>query len=134
MAKNQIEEFVQSPEAMRLFQQERLILDATERICGFMEEKKMTRKALADSLGTSKSFITQLLDGSRNMTLRTLSDVFLALGFAVQIHPCSLAASIKSSIEFCVDLGDAEWADQPQGWGDLEELQSVTIQSGDIAA
>lgn len=98
MAKSQIELLVEDPEGMRLYQQERVILDTTERICEVMEEKAVTRKRLADTLGTSKSFITQLLDGSRNMTLRTLSDVFLALELAVHVQTGSLADSVKDPV------------------------------------
>jgi transcriptional regulator with XRE-family HTH domain len=116
MSKSQIENLVGSFEGMRAYQQERVILDTTERMCEVMEEKKITRKRLADRLGTSKSFVTQLLDGRRNMTLRTLSDVFLALGFAVHIQTGSLAASVKSSVELSVDVTGATWSEANEEW------------------
>ena len=116
MSKSQIEQLVDDVEGMRLFQQERLILDATERICEAMEKRGLTRKRLADALGTSKSFISQLLDGSRNMTLRTLSDVFCVLGEAVYVHTGSIAASVKSPVELSLDVGHPRWRDEKEGW------------------
>lgn len=50
-----------------------------------MEETQITRAELARRLGTSKGYVTQLLDGTANMTLRTVSDVFVALGR--EFHP-----------------------------------------------
>jgi len=116
MEKSLIEDLVDDAEGMRLFQEERLILAATELICEAMDEQGVTRKRLADMLGTSKSFVTQLLDGSRNMTLRTLADVFLALGFAVDIQRGSIAASVKTPVRLSVDLEDATWPEPQNGW------------------
>ncbi|MBW3600399.1 MAG: helix-turn-helix transcriptional regulator [Planctomycetes bacterium] len=80
MIKSQISEFVKDAHSLRLFEQERIILDVTERICEVMDANNLNRVQLATSLGKSKGYISQLLDGSANMTLRTMSDVFLALG------------------------------------------------------
>jgi len=109
MRKSQIEQLVEDAEGMRLFQQERVILDVTERICEIMEQRGITRKRLAEELGTSRSFVTQLLDGSRNMTLRTLSDVFLALGYAVHIQTGSVAVSVKAPVEVAAVSAKASW-------------------------
>lgn len=114
MSKSQIEQLVEGEEGMRLFQQERVILSATERICEAMEEKGINRKSLADALGTSKSFVTQLLDGTRNMTLRTLSDVFLVLGYAVDIYAEPVEESVRSPNEMVVDLEVPSWSETNQ--------------------
>ena len=74
-----------SPEARRLYEQERLILWATEAVAEAMAERDMTRAQLADALGTSRANVTQLLSGSRNMTLRTLAAV---------AHACEARAEI----------------------------------------
>ena len=139
MAESQIETFVEDHEGMRLFQQERLILAATERICEVMEQKDINRKRLAELLGTSKSFVTQLLDGSRNMTLRTLSDVFLALGYAVHIHTGSIAASFKSPVRLSVDIETATWGNPEPVWDATElntEMQPIedAEQIGELVA
>lgn len=112
MAKSHIEKLVETADGMRLYQQERLILDTTELICEVMEDNGINRTDLAKQLGKSKGFISQLLDGSQNMTLRTLSDVFLALGLAVHVETGPVEATIKSPVAFSVDVDDAVWADQ----------------------
>ncbi len=63
-----------------LWNQEAAILDATELLCQLMKEAGISRSDLAARMGTTKSNITQILDGSRNMTIRTLSDVMTHLG------------------------------------------------------
>jgi transcriptional regulator with XRE-family HTH domain len=75
-----IERFESTPEGKRLLAQERLILQATERILELMQQQNVTRTELARRLGKSKSWISQLLAGEANFTLRTLADVFAALG------------------------------------------------------
>ena len=63
-----------------LLNQEAAILDTTELICALMKEADISRSDLAARMGTTKSNITQILDGSRNMTIRTVSDVMTHLG------------------------------------------------------
>jgi cyanate lyase len=75
-----IERFASTPEGKQLLDQERLILQATERIVELMQEQNVTRTELAKRLGRTKGWISQLLAGETNFTLRTLADVFGALG------------------------------------------------------
>lgn len=78
--KTDYQEYAQAPEIARLLAQEELILDITEQICEFLEKEKISRADLARRLGKSKAFVTQLLGGGRNLTLRTLADVISVLG------------------------------------------------------
>jgi transcriptional regulator with XRE-family HTH domain len=73
----------------RLLAQERLILDATETIVGLLEEQGVSRQELAKRLGKSKGFVSQLLSGERNMTLRSLADLGHALGRSFSVVPNS---------------------------------------------
>ncbi|MBF0383299.1 MAG: helix-turn-helix transcriptional regulator [Magnetococcales bacterium] len=76
-----IEGWIQeSPENERALFQEDYILEVTEGIWEQMELKQVSKKELADKLGKSKAYITQILNGSRNMTLRTQADIAFALG------------------------------------------------------
>src|SRR3974377_1125834 len=77
--KTLIEKLTATPEGMRLYQQERAIQEATDLICEIMEEDGVSRAELARRLGKTKGYITQLLDGRTNMTVRTLSDVLSVL-------------------------------------------------------
>lgn len=68
-----------SDENARLVAQEVLITQVTEAIWKTMEEAGVSKAELAQRLGTTRGFISQVLSGSRNMTLRTLSDICFAL-------------------------------------------------------
>ena len=70
-----------------LLRQEELILEATERLASVMAEKEISKAELARRIGKSKSYVTQCLNGSSNLTLRTLADLFGALGYYVHIEP-----------------------------------------------
>jgi transcriptional regulator with XRE-family HTH domain len=70
----------------RILAQEELVLDATERVCAAMKDADVSRAELANRLGTTRGYVSQLLDGSRNMTLRTLSDLAFSLGMRFSVH------------------------------------------------
>jgi transcriptional regulator with XRE-family HTH domain len=78
----------------RLLDQERLILHATEAVVGLLAEQTVTRQELAARLGKSKGFVSQLLSGERNMTLRTLADLGHVLGFRFSVRPVPAAAGV----------------------------------------
>ena len=73
-------------ELLRLTNQEELILDVTELILEKMEYKQLSKSQLAEKLNTNKSHIAQLLRGSRNMTLRIVSDIFFELDCKIIIN------------------------------------------------
>lgn len=77
------DKLIETPEGRRAYRQEELILDVTERICELMEQQGVSRSELARRLGKTKGYVTQLLDGRTNMTIRTICDVFDALGRTV---------------------------------------------------
>ncbi|MEG5746603.1 helix-turn-helix transcriptional regulator [Enterobacter asburiae] len=58
---------------------ERLVYNTTEDILLAMQDAGVTKGELARKLGKSPSHVSQLLDGTRNMTLKTLSDISYAL-------------------------------------------------------
>ncbi len=69
----------------RLLEQESRILEATALIEELLEESGVNRKELAEKLGRSKGFVSHILAGDRNMTLRTLSDFAYALEHRVKM-------------------------------------------------
>lgn len=79
---NTLKEFVEENRA--LYQQEELLLEVTELLSSVMEDNGVSKAELARRLGRSKAFVTQCLGGGQNLTLRTLSDLFLALGYRLQ--------------------------------------------------
>lgn len=70
----------------RLVAEETLIFDATEEISRVLDQNSETTRAwLARRLGKSKGFVSQVLSGDRNMTLRTLAQIGHALDQRVEI-------------------------------------------------
>ena len=70
----------------KLFAQEGLLLAASEEIWRVMNRNLITKAELAKRIGCSRAHITMVLNGTRNMTLRTLSDIAKALGCDVAVR------------------------------------------------
>ena len=81
-----------SKEIRGIHEEERLVVEATEAIEHAMETRGVNRAALADLLGTSKANISQMLSGTRNMTLRTLGKIAFELDYRVQLDLAELEA------------------------------------------
>jgi transcriptional regulator with XRE-family HTH domain len=97
--KDKFEEFVANGERRRLFERESLAFDAAELISLLMEEKQVTKAELARRVGKTRGDITQLLNGSRNMTMHTLADLAFALGARIELkaRPCPRQQVEKSA-------------------------------------
>ena len=67
------------------FAEEELIVNVAEQIWAAMDTAHVNKSQLAERLNTSKPYVTQLLNGSRNMTLRSLADIAFHLGYAVDV-------------------------------------------------
>lgn len=65
---------------------ERLIVDVTEDILREMDRRGVKKVDLARKLHKSKSFVSSTLDGSRNLTLRTLSQIAYVLGLKARVQ------------------------------------------------
>jgi transcriptional regulator with XRE-family HTH domain len=89
MAKTLVERYVQDPIHMRIFQQERAIYEVTEQLETLMRELGINRSELAKRLGKTKGWVTQLLDGQANKTIRTIADAFAVLGHEYRAY-CQL--------------------------------------------
>jgi transcriptional regulator with XRE-family HTH domain len=82
------DKITQTQEGLLAWHQERAIFETTEMICKILEKDGVSRAELASRLGKTPGFISQLLDGTANMTTRTISDVFTVLGY--EYHPRAL--------------------------------------------
>ena len=87
-------EFRVDAENRRIFEQESLATEATELISGLMEAGHVTKADLARKIGKSKAFVTQLLGGSRNMTMHTLADLAFALGHRIDLEAKRLSPAV----------------------------------------
>ncbi len=112
-----------SHEYERLLNQEELILEATELIHQLLETTGTTKAQLAERLGTTRGHVTQVLNGSRNMTLRTLADFTFALGHRVMmdaapfgtVHATNLASAaayptMPAAVAFTSELTNTSFA------------------------
>jgi len=84
-AQSLTERITRTKEGRLIWNQERAIFEITEAICEILDQEHITRSQLAARLEKSKGYITQLLDGATNMTVRTIADVFFAIGY--EFHP-----------------------------------------------
>jgi transcriptional regulator with XRE-family HTH domain len=115
MAQTLTEKLTATPEGMKLYQQERAILELTELLCEIMEGQGVTRSELARRLGKTKGYITQLLDGRTNMTVRTMSDVFGVLDRAVHFQDGALSVTVQAAPLFSIREG-LSWGSESGRW------------------
>ena len=83
--KSLLEEYISDPDNMRRFQQERAIYKVTELLEQAMGLSGVSRTQLARRLGKTKAWVTQLLDGEGNKTVRTIADVLAVLGRELRV-------------------------------------------------
>jgi transcriptional regulator with XRE-family HTH domain len=82
------------------FLTEQLLLDVTEQLYVRMEEAGLRSSDLAERLGVSRAYITQLFNGRPNMTMRTLVGVAHALDQRVRVTLRPRRAAHRSRAEF----------------------------------
>ncbi len=68
------------------YQAERLSLEVTEELARLMTEQGVTKADLARRLGVSKARVTHLLNGTPNMTLKTIAAAAVALEAEVSLE------------------------------------------------
>jgi transcriptional regulator with XRE-family HTH domain len=113
--------------------QERLILEVTETIVGILDEQKMSRQQLAIHLGKTKGFVSQLLSGERNMTLRTLAKLGYVLGYEFHITGRHFRSCAVDSVECLPDgyrASDLLKGDQIYARGDWWTVTGLTEDAG----
>jgi hypothetical protein len=79
------DELMLDPEFRKLYAIEGLIADTAQMISDLLERRKMKRADLARLLNKTPAFVSQLLNGKANMTVRTLAEVLHALGATARI-------------------------------------------------
>jgi transcriptional regulator with XRE-family HTH domain len=58
-----------------------------ETVVAVMEEQRVTQRELARRLGRSEAWISRVLNGRENTTLKTLADLGWALGLRFGLEP-----------------------------------------------
>lgn len=88
------EELEKDPSFADAMKCEALVEDTCDGIYAAMDEVNVTAAELSERLGVTRSNVSQLLSGKRNLTLRTLWKIAKALGF--EVHPPKLYRSSGS--------------------------------------
>jgi len=91
--KTQFEQLMESPEFRKQYAIEGLVTEAGEFIARLMQQQGVTKAELARRLGKSRAYITQMLSGSTNLTVRTLAEVAYALGAEVRLEAAPVEAA-----------------------------------------
>ncbi len=76
------------------YRYEGTILDFTEALFDAMDRQGISRAELARRLGTSQAYVTRVLRGNANFTLKTMSKLALALEMELEV---GLRPATKSS-------------------------------------
>jgi transcriptional regulator with XRE-family HTH domain len=79
------DELMLDPEFRKLYAIEGLIADTAQLIWDLLEHRNLKQADLARLLNKTPAFVSQLLNGKANMTVRTLAEVVYALGATVKI-------------------------------------------------
>ncbi len=128
-AKTLIEQLIETADEKKLFAEEMLITECTELICKLMKEKNITRAQLAKKLGKTKGYITQLLNGNANMTLRTIADVFYVLGAEVEFTLKETLTNQNVNLTYHTESKPAITYRIPKSGCEINELSQYRIAS-----
>ena len=96
MSVNELSKMFEEAENTSDYQLQSTVVDLTEDICEIMEAKSITRADLARRLGKSRAWVTKLLRGDRNLTLRTIVEVLWELGYKVSVSAEPVGARRKT--------------------------------------
>lgn len=103
----------------RAYAREDLVYNVTEDILVALEDLNISKQELARKLGKSKSHVTQLLSGARNMTLGTLSDICFALELTPKVIVDGESEAQRVNIPLKQDIDN--------GWERAESHHRMTI-------
>jgi transcriptional regulator with XRE-family HTH domain len=84
--KTQHEVLMENPEFQKLLSIELLVAETSEEIARLMAESGVSKADLARRLNKSRAWVTQLLSGKSNMTIRTLGEVLYVLDAELKPH------------------------------------------------
>jgi transcriptional regulator with XRE-family HTH domain len=88
------------------FLTESAILDLTEKIVDKMNMSGLSRVELSRKLGVSKPFVTKLLSGNPNMTIKTMVSIAHALECELNFELCPKGFEIRTlAVHKKIDAG-----------------------------
>lgn len=79
------DELMSDPEFRKMLAVETLVVTASDVIARLMSAQNLSKADVARRLGKSRPWVTQLLNGKANVTVRTLAEVAFELGGEVKL-------------------------------------------------
>jgi transcriptional regulator with XRE-family HTH domain len=104
-----------------------VILNASELIASVLKERGITRSELAKLIGKTKGYITQILSGTTNMTIGTLSDILFSMGSGLELNRKPVETRRSDDIG-CVD-DVVEWKHCRDAWSPNVRIADENISS-----
>lgn len=100
--KSWLQGFAEDDDNRRLFEGARLITQVTEVIASAIEDRGLARSEVAERMGKSGAFVSQLLAGDRNMTLRSVAELGYAAGIRLDVtaRAISVDAFTRAPVTF----------------------------------
>lgn len=119
-------------EARRLYEHERLMTWVTEELSKAIDDSGMTRSEVAAALGSSKSHVTQVLRGTRNLTLKSIAEIAWATGFRISVarEPLRAAPFISSPVGKCLQFRSPAIEDITDDEGEGCEMDLLAVGEG----
>jgi transcriptional regulator with XRE-family HTH domain len=93
------DELMLDPEFRKQYAVEGFIEDTAELIWQLLVRRNMKQADLARLLNKTPAFVSQLLNGKANMTVRTLAEVVYALGATVEINAHDENTSTSKTVD-----------------------------------
>ncbi len=93
------DELMLDPEFRKLYAIEGLIADTAQMISDLLERRNLKQADLARMLNKTPAFVSQLLNGKANMTVRTLAEVIFALGASVKVNALDEGTSVCEELK-----------------------------------
>lgn len=75
-----------SPERRASLEHHRLMMEAVQLLRETMARDGISKATLADKLGKTRGFVSQIFSGTGNLTLKTLGALSSTLGFHIHLH------------------------------------------------
>jgi transcriptional regulator with XRE-family HTH domain len=112
--------FLEDKQARQEFEQEKLVADFTEELARIKESRGLSNKEFAKALGYSPSYISQLLSGERNISLRTAAKIMFKLGKVLEFS--FVPVGCANRFQF---LEKNEWdADVKSMWAKYKSIET----------
>jgi transcriptional regulator with XRE-family HTH domain len=129
-AKSEYDVLLESADARRLLRQEELILEVTEALAGALQQSGTSKVELAKRLGKSRAFVSQVLSGGRNLTLRTIADLADALDCRLVMKACPRDRRFAAPI---VEVVGWERSLYPEQWNEPVNHNAIENDHGTTA-